>query len=200
MEWFVAINPDKDDTIDDLKHLITVNLKRDIDVAVDDVVYIYLTGNYRILKYKCKVSKVDLELMTLELIEELDSPLYSYERFSKHGFIILKNQNKLLRETKVYLDLVQKLKKANEMNFDEHDGFYELVRETINAYANMKNLEYIDYRDLNLVYLMCVGTCRHSVDVKKKAISDSHLPELEKDRYKLHLLCACVVAEVFISY
>lgn len=200
MEWFVAINPDKDDTIDDLKHLIMVNLKRDIDVAVDDVVYIYLTGNYRILKYKCKVSKVDLELMTLELIEELDSPLYSYERLSKHGFIILKNQNKLLRETKVYLDLVQKLKKANEMNFDEHDGFYELVRETINAYANMKNLEYIDYRDLNLVYLMCVGTCRHSVDVKKKAISDSHLPELEKDRYKLHSLCACVVAEVFISY
>lgn len=185
MEWFVVINPDKDDTIDNLKHLITVNLKRDIDVAVDDVVYIYLTGDYRTLKYKCRVSKVDLELMALELIEELDSPLYSYERLSKYGFIILKNQNKLLRETKVYLDLVQKLKKANEMNFDEHDGSYELVRETINAYANMKNLEYIDYRDLNLVYLMCVGTWRHSVDVKKRVISDSHLPELEKERLNI---------------
>lgn len=182
MEWFITINPSKNDIINDFKNLKTVNLKRNIDISIDDIVYVYLTGDYGVLKYKCKVSKIDLESMTLELIKELDSPLYSYERLSKHGFVISKEQDKILRETKRYIDLVQKLENAEELNPDEHDGSYELGRETINGYANMKNLDNVDYRDLNLVYLMCVGTWRHSVDVKKKTINDSHLPELEKER------------------
>lgn len=182
MEWFITINPSKNDIINDFKNLKTVNLKRNIDISIDDIVYVYLTGDYGVLKYKCKVSKIDLESMTLELIKELDSPLYSYERLSKHGFVISKEQDKILRETKRYIDLVQKLENAEELNPDEHDGSYELVRETINGYAKMKNLDNVDYRDLNLVYLMCVGTWRHSVDVKKKTINDSHLPELEKER------------------
>lgn len=182
MEWFITINPSKNDIINDFKNLKTVNLKRNIDISIEDIVYVYLTGDYGVLKYKCKVSKTDLDSMTLELIKELDSPLYSYERLSKHGFVISKEQDKILRETKRYIDLVQKLENAEELNPDEHDGSYELVRETINGYANMKNLDNVDYRDLNLVYLMCVGTWRHSVDVKKKAINDSHLPELEKER------------------
>lgn len=184
MGWFITINPSEYDIINDFKNLKTKSLKREINVSIDDVVYIYLTGDYRIFKYKCKVSKVDLESMTLELIGGLDSPLYSYERLSKHGFVISKEQDKILRETKKYIDLVQKLENAEELNPDEHDGSYELVRETINGYANMKNLDNVDYRDLNLVYLMSVGTWKHSIDVKKKSIDNSHLPELEKERLK----------------
>ena len=67
------------------------------------------------------------------------------------------------------------LKEQNEMYPDQHDGCYELMRETIKAYSRLKDFSNLDYRDLNLVYLTTVGTFRQGVKSKKDLIRKSHL-------------------------
>ncbi len=42
------------------------------------------------------------------------------------------------------------------------------MRETIRAYKNMGDISTCDYKDLNLVYLTCVGTWKQGIDAKKK--------------------------------
>ena len=60
------------------------------------------------------------------------------------------------------------------MNPDQHDGSYELVREVVAAYADC-SLDELDYNDLNLVYLMSVGTWKHCFQQKEKCINLSNL-------------------------
>ena len=85
---------------------------------------------------------------------------------------------------KEYLDVVQYLLHAEEMNPDEHDGSYELARETIRAYKNMGDLNNVDYCDLNLLYHMVIGTWKLKIELRKDSIDKSHLPESEKERLK----------------
>lgn len=81
--------------------------------------------------------------------------------------------------------LLAKLKEASELEPDKHDGSYELMRETIRAYANIVDNTELDFNDLNTVYLMSVGTWKHGIEAKKKLIlNDSHL----KDNDKQHLV------------
>lgn len=74
----------------------------------------------------------------------------------------------------------QVLHSQQEIIPDEYDGSYELVRETIRCYSRMDSFSDLNYLDLNLVYLMTVGTWRHSVEKKKETISRCNLPEVEK--------------------
>ena len=71
--------------------------------------------------------------------------------------------------------IMRYLKEQNEMYPDQHDGCYELMRETIKAYSRLKDFSNLDYRDLNLVYLTTVGTFRQGVKSKKDLIRKSHL-------------------------
>ena len=79
-------------------------------------------------------------------------------------------------------DLIEKIRQCKNTYPIEHDGSYELVQETINAYAEMEDLKAVDYRDLNLVYLMTIGTWAHGIDAKKRLIDDSHLSSEQKNR------------------
>ncbi|WP_298529614.1 AAA family ATPase [uncultured Ruminococcus sp.] len=72
------------------------------------------------------------------------------------------------------------LKEKTEMQADQHDGCYELMRTTINAYAKLSDLSVLDYKDLNLIYLTTVGTWKQGLDSKKKTIHESHLSPQEK--------------------
>ena len=45
-------------------------------------------------------------------------------------------------------ELFNKLKNASDIDPDKHDGSYELVEKTVEAYATMDNLNSIDYKDL----------------------------------------------------
>ena len=65
---------------------------------------------------------------------------------------------------------------------DEYDGSYELLRETVRSYATLRDYAAVNYQDLNVLYLMVIGTWKHGVERKKATISDSHLPEVEKLR------------------
>ena len=82
--------------------------------------------------------------------------------------------------------IMSALRKKSEMDPDQHDGCYELMRETIAAYSKLKDFSAIDYKDLNLVYLTTVGTWKQGVESKKKTVEDSHL--LSDDKEYLSML------------
>ena len=82
--------------------------------------------------------------------------------------------------------IMKLLRGKSEMNPDEHDGCYELMRKTIEAYSKLKDFSFLDYKDLNLVYLTTVGTWRQGIEAKKNTIKESHL--LSDDKEHLILL------------
>ena len=82
--------------------------------------------------------------------------------------------------------IMKLLRGKSEMNPDEHDGCYELMRKTIEAYSKLKDFSVLDYKDLNLVYLTTVGTWRQGIEAKKNTIKESHL--LSDDKEHLILL------------
>lgn len=86
---------------------------------------------------------------------------------------------------KFYVQSVfNKLKEKNEMEPSKHDGCYELMLETVEAYSNLKDLSVLDYHDLDLVYLTTVGTWRQGMKAKQKLIEASHLSIDDKNRLK----------------
>ena len=76
-------------------------------------------------------------------------------------------------------EILNKLKHASELSPGEHDGSYELVRTIVSAYRDVDEAV-LDYHDLNAIYLMCIGTWRHSYDKKHEAVHATHLPEVRK--------------------
>lgn len=77
--------------------------------------------------------------------------------------------------------IMSALKTKEEMDPDQHDGCYELMRETIGAYGKIDDFSTLDYKDLNLVYLTTVGTWRQGIDSKKKTVYDSNLMPEDKE-------------------
>jgi hypothetical protein len=75
---------------------------------------------------------------------------------------------------------IDKLKSANEINPDKHDGSYELVRETVKRLANVPRAK-LDVEDMDMLYLMTIGTWKSSADNKIKKIENSHLDKNDKD-------------------
>ena len=76
-------------------------------------------------------------------------------------------------------EILKKLKSTPELSPDVHDGSYELVRTIVSAYRDVDEAV-LDVQDLNAIYLMCIGTWRHSYDKKHEAVHATHLPEVRK--------------------
>ena len=76
-------------------------------------------------------------------------------------------------------EILKKLKSTPELSPDVHDGSYELVRTIVSAYRDVDEAT-LDFQDLNAIYLMCIGTWRHSYDKKHEAIHATHLSEVRK--------------------
>ena len=204
-EWIIACNPDKYDVIGAFQELGSIDWTQSANIVVGDIVYIYVSNTVRTIKVKCKVNAVNKAVptiddskfnksdefdgsngryMELEMIEEFSTGLFEKSRLEQHSFKSPFGPVRVSSELKEYLDIVQKLLHADEMEPDTYDATYELIREVINSYEIMGDLSVCDYRDLNLVYLMCVGTWKHGFDAKKKTIDASHLPNSEKSRLK----------------
>ncbi len=62
-------------------------------------------------------------------------------------------------------NLLQDIMTMEDVIPDEHDGSYELVRETVKSLSNI-NLDRIDIPDLDMLYFMAVGTWKGGVDYK----------------------------------
>lgn len=204
-EWIIACNPDKYDVIGAFQELGSIDWTQSANIVVGDIVYIYVSNTVRTIKVKCKVNAVNKAVptiddskfnksdefdgskgryMELEMIEEFSTGLFEKSRLEQHSFKSPLGPVRVSSELKEYLDIVQELLHADEMEPDTHDATYELIREVINSYEIMGDLSVCDYRDLNLVYLMSVGTWKHGFDAKKKIIDASHLPDSEKSRLK----------------
>lgn len=102
-----------------------------------------------------------------------------------HGDIYTGTQT-LKAALKLYIEfkdnrMIEELKIIADIDPDRHDGSYELVRETVGSLSTIPR-ERLDTSDLDLLYLMMVGTWRCSVEVKREKINDSHLNTVEKDR------------------
>ncbi len=204
-EWIIACNPDKYDVIGAFQELGSIDWTQSANIVVGDIVYIYVSNTVRTIKVKCKVNAVNKAVptiddskfnksdefdgskgryMELEMIEEFSTGLFEKSRLEQHSFKSPLGPVRVSSELKEYLDIVQELLHADEMEPDTHDATYELIREVINSYEIMGDLSVCDYRDLNLVYLMCVRSWKHGFDAKKKIIDASHLPDSEKSRLK----------------
>lgn len=79
-------------------------------------------------------------------------------------------------------EILEELKKKSEMIPDEHDGSYELMREIVSSYAKKESLDDCDFRDLNAVYAMAIGTWKMNTEKKKEYVEKTCLPEAEKSR------------------
>lgn len=77
--------------------------------------------------------------------------------------------------------LIQELKTANDVDPDKYDGSYELMRETVESLSSVPK-EQLDICDLDLLYLMVIGTWRSGVDAKYQKIMESNLSTVEKSR------------------
>lgn len=77
--------------------------------------------------------------------------------------------------------IMNALREKEEMDPDQHDGSYELMRETIRVYGKLDDFSTIDFKDLNLVYLTSVGTWKQGIGSKKKTVNDSHLMTEDKE-------------------
>lgn len=204
-EWIIAGNPDKYDVIGAFRKLGAIDWRQSVNVAVGDIIYIYVSNTVRAIKFKCKVNAVNKTVpniedskfnksgefdgsggryMELEMLEEFSTRLFQKNALEQHGFRSPQGPMRVSAEVKEYLDIVQKLLHEEEMDPDSHDATYELIREVIKAYETIEDLSICDYKDLNLVYLMCVGTWKQGLDAKKKTVDDSHLPSGEKSKLK----------------
>ena len=71
-------------------------------------------------------------------------------------------------------EITRDLKAKCEMDPDQYDGCYELMRTTIESYARLQDLSALDFSDLNLVYLTPVGTWKLGIEAKKNKVVESH--------------------------
>jgi hypothetical protein len=204
-EWIISGNPKKYNVVDAFHELGKVDWKQSTNVSEGDIVYIYVSDAIQAVRFKCIANKVDIKepdiddrefnisgeydgtygrYMELEMIDEFPETLFTRKTLESYGFSSPQGPVRLPAQLKTYIDLIQKLRNSNEMDPDKHDGSYELVKETIKAYSEMGDLSTCDYNDLNLVYLMTVGTWAHKVETKKKIVDSSNLPEVAKEKLK----------------
>ncbi len=80
--------------------------------------------------------------------------------------------------------IINDLRGKEEMQAEQHDGCYELMTATVQAYAKLPDLLALDFKDLNLVYLTTVGTWSQGIDAKKKMVDESHLASEYKQKLK----------------
>ena len=207
-EWLISSNPKYYDVINAFKNLKRIDWKQNTNVAVGDIVYIYISGTEQAIRIKSKAVRVDKSkptiddskydlsgqfdgtygrYMELELIGILEGDVYKRTLLEPHGFSSPQSPMRVAPAVKEYLDIVQTLQHAEYMVPDKHDGSYQLVSSVVEAYTEMGDLSKVDYKDLNLLYLMCVGTWKQKIPAKKNTIEASNLPQELKDGLTLTL-------------
>ena len=106
-EWIISGNPEQYNVVDAFHNLHRVDWAQKANMTAGDIVYIYVSGNVKAIKFKCRVNKADLDesdiddreydlsgqfdgtagrYMELELLEEYVGDEYSREELMKHGF------------------------------------------------------------------------------------------------------------------
>jgi MoxR-like ATPase len=79
--------------------------------------------------------------------------------------------------------ILQDIMTMEDVTPDEHDGSYELVRETVESFSKI-DINKIDVSDLDLLYFMAIGLWKGGVEYRIKKIEESNLNSIEKNRLK----------------
>lgn len=204
-EWLIPANLNKYNVLEAFNELKRIEWKQSTSIEIGDIIYIYVSFPLQAIKFKCKVNKNNIStrtiddskyyinedfsatsdrFMEIELINSYSSELFAIEYLKKHDFIIPRGPYRISVELKKYLSIVNSLINSEELNPNFHDGSYLLLKETINSYKNMQDISKCDYKDLNLIYHMVIGTWKQGISKKNISIQKSNLPETEKNRLK----------------
>lgn len=126
-EWIISGNPEQYNVVDAFHNLHRVDWAQKANMTAGDIVYIYVSGNVKAIKFKCRVNKADLDesdiddreydlsgqfdgtagrYMELELLEEYVGDEYSREELMKHGFRSPQGQIRMPESVKQYLESI----------------------------------------------------------------------------------------------
>lgn len=126
-EWIISGNPEQYNIVDAFHNLHRVDWAQKANMTAGDIVYIYVSGNVKSIKFKCRVNKADLDepdiddreydfsdqfdgtagrYMELELIEEYVGDEYSREALMKHGFRSPQGPIHMPESVKQYLESI----------------------------------------------------------------------------------------------
>lgn len=95
--------------------------------------------------------------------------------------IIIKTKSKLGRIMEKE-KLIKILKTKKDIEPKEHDGVYILIPQVVEELSNIDlNSLNLDYRDLDAIYFLCIGTWITSFNNKIKRINESNLPDGTKN-------------------
>ena len=76
--------------------------------------------------------------------------------------------------------LMTRLRNCSEIESHKYDGSYELVEIAVSLYENV-DIKTIDYLDLELLFMLTIGTWKSSYDHKKEKVKESHLRQDDKE-------------------
>ena len=127
-EWIISADPKKYHVIDAFRALHKVDWRQsNKNIAAGDIVYIYLSGDDKKIKLKCKVNKAGMEepdiddteynvsldnkaenYMELELLEEFEGKEYTRDELVNHGFKSPQNPVHMPDSVKEYLASIKK--------------------------------------------------------------------------------------------
>ena len=126
-EWIISGNPEQYNVVDAFHNLHRVDWTQKANMTAGDIVYIYVSGKVKAIKFKCRVNKADLDepdiadreydlsgqfdgtagrYMELELIEEYAGDEYSREELMKHGFRSPQGPIRMPESVKQYLESI----------------------------------------------------------------------------------------------
>lgn len=126
-EWIISGNPEQYNVVDAFHNLHRVDWAQKANMTAGDIVYIYVSGNVKSIKFKCRVNKADLDesdiddreydlsgqfdgtagrYMELELLEEYVGDEYSREELMKHGFRSPQGPIRMPESVKQYLESI----------------------------------------------------------------------------------------------
>lgn len=126
-EWIISGNPEQYNVVDAFYNLHRVDWAQKANMTAGDIVYIYVSGNVKAIKFKCRVNKADLDesdiddreydlsgqfdgtagrYMELELLEEYVGDEYSREELMKHGFRSPQGPIRMPESVKQYLESI----------------------------------------------------------------------------------------------
>ena len=126
-EWIISGNPEQYNVVDAFHNLYRVDWTQKANMTAGDIVYIYVSGKVKAIKFKCRVNKADLDepdiddreydlsgqfdgtagrYMELELIEEYAGDEYSRKELMKHGFRSPQGPIRMPESVKQYLESI----------------------------------------------------------------------------------------------
>lgn len=86
-----------------------------------------------------------------------------------------------IQKTDMTNSIFDRLKSKEELDPNKHNGCYELVNKIIEEYSKLDDLSKLNYKDLNLIYFMTVGTWKYGKNKKAQSIQNSNLSQTSKD-------------------